>query len=97
MQSLGGDLQVFDEPALGVRLSPLAALPTFVAKRHTCRLADQRIASGRRLIEKQRGLIERPALGGHDLGPANLLLTKMLEVQVLFEALRQRIVVALDG
>jgi|SRR5262245_9594980 len=53
--------------------------------------AERRIAVGQRVIDNQRKLIARMSDSGQDIKEAKLLLTRLMQVQALFEAYRQKI------
>ena len=76
-------LLVEEEDKLGVGLAQLGA-------------AELRLATGARLIARQKELIARMQTDGRDTKHANNLLDTMTEVQALFEKYRRRIVARLD-
>jgi hypothetical protein len=59
-------------------------------------LIDARIASGHRLIARQRALVTRLAQDGHDIQSASKILASLTHAQTLFEVYRQQIVDMLD-
>jgi hypothetical protein len=59
-------------------------------------LIDARIASGHRLVARQRALVTQLAQDGHDIQSASNILASLAHAQTLFEVYRRQIVDMLD-
>jgi hypothetical protein len=59
-------------------------------------IANAQIASGRRLIARQRGLIAHLAQHGRDTQLASSILASLMHSQTLFEAFRRQILDMID-